>query len=505
MTKTCLFIKRLLPVFLIFLLFSCSQTGIIVNNEPASDENAESVNDGASFFEQTQVLAALMELPYPISYYDAGSVEAYKNIINEITAAFPSLKTTNALNSYIKRLLDIINSMGLALGDVPRVYVLTDSEISDDYARAEIMIVDVQGKEYSKGTAASIKLRGNSTRGADKKPYTIKFEDGVSLLGMERSKKWVLLANAFDKTLLRNKMALDFAQRLDFTYSPECEYTDVYINSKYMGLYMLSEAVNEGNNRVELDTDNGDFLLEHESDRNESGKIYVSTKQGMRFKICEPKSLTAGQLSSVRAYMLEIEAAIVTGEYDEFSRYIDVPSFIDYYVMMEFFKDVDGWYSSVYFYLKDGVIHAGPVWDFDLSCGNASKTFNEDKYRSYWNAPGYGTGSGDSADAIWMQFGWFNLLMQNTRFNLEVREKFLQLQPYIKNLYEDNELGQNRINALIVEYRDAIERNNELWDITKAGGVCELKPFADYRTNVEYFRDWLSRRNTFLLNYFGLN
>ena len=173
--------------------------------------------------------------------------------------------------------------------------------------------------------------------------------------------------------------------------------------------------------------------------------------------------------------------------------------------MMEFFKDVDGWYSSVYFYLKDGVIHAGPVWDFDLSCGNASKTFNEDKYRSYWNAPGYGTGSGDSADAIWMQFGWFNLLMQNTRFNLEVREKFLQLQPYIKNLYEDNELGQNRINALIVEYRDAIERNNELWDITKAGGVCELKPFADYRTNVEYFRDWLSRRNTFLLNYFGLN
>lgn len=500
MIKKTPFCVKLLAIFFTLLLLSCSSAEQV--NETVYDRNAEIIDDSLTLLKKTQALASLMKLPYSLKYYDVESANAYTSIISEITYAFPYINTIEEAESYISRLQNVLDSMKLMSGDVPRVYITAESGISDAYRVADI-IIDTQGNEYVNTTAAVIKLRGNSTRNAMKKPYTIKFENKVSLLGMEKSKKWVLLANAFDKTLLRNKIAFDFAQKLNFQYSPECEFVDVYLNGKYNGLYLLTEAINEGKNRVNIDIENGDFLFEHESDRNEAGKIYIETKEGMRLKVCEPKTFTVDQVISVRRYLMEIEQSIAECDYDEFSRYIDVPSFVDYYIIMEIFKDVDGWYSSVFFYLKNGVIHAGPVWDFDLSCGNASKAYDEDKYRSYWNVPDYGTGSGDSADGVWMQFGWFKLLMQNTRFKSMVRSRFLELQPYIINLYNDNEIGQNKIDSLKIEYREAIERNNVLWPVSQTQSIIEMKPLSDYTANIEYYRDWLNRRNKFLLGYFG--
>ena len=234
---------------------------------------------------------------------------------------------------------------------------------------------------------------------------------------MEKSKKWVLLANAFDKTLLRNKMALDFALLLNFPYSPEAVFVEVYLDGRYRGLYLLTEAVNEGKNRVSMNVYKGDFLFEHDTTRFEIGRVYIETKRGMRFKIEEPKEPTARQISSVRGYLLQIESAIESRDIEKISRYIDVPSFVDFYVLMEHFKDVDGWFSSMYFYLKDGKMYAGPVWDMDLSSGNVSAEVDEDKYRTYCNLPGFGTGSHDSADGIWMRYGWLDILMDCESFS----------------------------------------------------------------------------------------
>ena len=488
----------LLSVLFIVCVVSCRPAGIAGGGYAASDTDYDEI-----LFEKKRTLTLLMDLPYPLSSYDQQSIEAYKNIIGEVSAALPSLNAIDEADDYILRLQEVLGSMRLTSGELPQVYIKVTGDIGDGYKEASVMIVDTQGREHTRNTPVTIKLRGNSTRGAPKKPYTIKFETGLSILGMEKSKKWVLLANAFDKTMLRNKMALDFAQRLNFPYSPEGVFAEVYLNGKYRGLYLLTEAVNEGKNRVNINVEAGDFLFEHETTRQEAGKTYITTKRDMRFKIVEPKTPTAMQISSVRDYLLEIERAMESRDYDKISRYIDVPSFVDFYVLMELFKDVDGWFSSMYFYLKDGVMYAGPVWDMDLSSGNVSDKVDEDKYRAYCNLPGFGTGSRDSADGIWMRFGWLDILMSCERFYSMVRERYLELQPYIVNLYEDNRLGQNQIDKLVAENRAAIERNNEMWPMDVAYSIYEMKPLPTYEENVMHYRDWLRRRNDFLLSYFG--
>lgn len=491
----------LVSVFILPLVISCSPAESA--GGAGNDIADEDIFDERKLFEKKRVLVNLMDLPYPLSCYDDVSSKAYKEITGEVNAALHKLKSTAEADDYIRRLQDVLNSMRLKAGDMPRVEIQTLGEISDIYADASIMIVDIEGREHTKNTPAIIKLRGNSTRSAPKKPYTIKFESGISLLGMEKSKKWVLLANAFDKTMLRNKMALDLAGRLNFPYSPEGVFVEVYLNNAYTGLYLLTEAVNEGKNRVNINVEAGDFLFEHETTREESGRTYIETKRDMRFKIVEPKKPTSREKKSAREQLLKIESTIESGNFPQISRYIDVPSFVDFYVIMELFKDVDGWFSSMYFYLKNGVMYAGPVWDMDLSSGNVSDTVDEDKYRTYCNLPGFGSGSHDSADGIWMRFGWLDLLMDCKEFYSLVRERYLELQPYIINLYSDNKLGQNQIDRLITEYRSAIERNNDLWPMKTAYSIYEMKPLPTYEQNVEHYRDWLRRRNEYLLNFFG--
>ena len=493
----------MLSVFVVTLIVSCSP---VENVDGAEGSYAVTeTDDEQKVFEKKRALFLLMELPYPLSNYDEESAEAYVNIKSEINGSIHKVNTVAEVDAYIKRMKKVIDSMKMVAAELPRVYIKASSGVVDSYSDAEIMIVDTQGKEHTGNTPATVKLRGNSTRGAPKKPYTVKFETGISILGMEKSKKWVLLANAFDKTMLRNKMAFDFAQRLNFAYSPEGVFVEVYLNNKYRGLYLLTEAVNEGKNRVNINVDAGDFLFEHETTREEAGYTYIATKRDMRFKIVEPKSASPEQIVSVRKYLFDIERAIESKDIKQISRYIDVPSFVDFYAMMELFKDVDGWFSSMFFYLKNGIMHAGPVWDFDLSCGNASKYVDEDKYRTYCNVRGFGTGSGDSADGIWMRYGWLDLLMDCDEFYELVKKRYLELQPYIVNLYSDNELGKNQIDRLIDENRAAIERNNEIWQMDTAYSIYEMKPLPTFEENVEFFREWLQRRNEFLLEYFDLD
>lgn len=501
--------KKTKPLFVILLLlsvslllFSCGKADKETDGtEPASETGDCRFTD---IFEAKKALVSLMNLPYPVSCYTDESQILYKTVYDKITQALPTLVSVSTAEGYYNELCGVLDSMKIKTDDIPRVYIFTSGQDpGNHYSSAEILVIGKDGTEYTDGIKAQIKLRGNSTRGAAKKPYTLKFDAQVSLLGMELSKKWVLLANAFDKTMLRNKMAFDFARELRFSYSPDCRFVDVYLNDMYCGLYLLTEAVNEGKNRVDIDVGKGDFLLEHESTRTDQGSIYIETGLGMRFKICEPENVSDKQYVEASTYISRTEGSILSGYYELFSEYIDIGSFVDFYLVMELFKDVDGWFSSEYFYIKEGIMYAGPVWDMDLCCGNASMTVDEDKYRTYWNMPGYGTGSGDSADAVWMQTGWFEALMRNDKFMSSVRERYAELQPYIVNLYESNELGPNRIDAIISEYGDAIERNNEIWDVGTAQGEYELEPFDDYKSNVAFYREWLRRRNEFLIAYFG--
>ena len=97
---------------------------------------------------------------------------------------------------------------------------------------------------------------------SSKKPYNIKFEEKQNFFGMGKAKKWVLLSNPFDPTLIRNKLIYDLASNLSFVFSPKSYFMDVWLNDIFMGNYQISEKIEFQGSRIPYDIDKGDFLFE---------------------------------------------------------------------------------------------------------------------------------------------------------------------------------------------------------------------------------------------------
>ena len=381
--------------------------------------------------------------------------------------------------------------------DVPQVYITEDGELTKDtYTDANIVVKDVKGGTFNTiDTTGKIKLRGNSTLQAAKKPYTIKFTSKQNLFGMGKDKKWVLLANAYDKSLIRSKLFYDFTNKTCVKYTPDSQYVDLWLNNVYKGSYLLVEPIEADKNRVDIDPHNGDYLLEIEKERNESDVKYLKTNLGIRFAINEPEDPNDEQVQYLQNFISKVEDAISSNEYDEYSKYIDV----DYYIVLELSKGVDTSYSSTRFYIKDGKLYGGPVWDFDLSAGNASQNL----YSWYYTSPTEGYGY---IGLVVNDIKWYQKLLANEKFLSLVKQKYLELQPEIENLYMDNGLGTNKIDQLSEKYKISFNNNYTIagWPIDSVCGPFERYPYPTYKENLDYLRMFLKKRNNWLLDYYGL-
>lgn len=268
-----------------------------------------------------------------------------------------------------------------------------------------------------------IKGRGNSTwdTWTDKKPYNIRFEEKVALFGMGAAKKWCLLANAFDQTLLRNSAAFAFSKTLSIPYAVVARQVDLYINGNYEGNYLLSESVQVGDGRVDirdLEAENedlnpsvsvdalpaggtdgdplapgsrkwtqlpnepadrtGGYLLEFDfRDRYAKEPAGFVSDRGQCVVIKSPEHASKAQVEYIAALYQEMEDAVYseTG-YNaagrHFSSYLDPDSFARMYLLLEFTMNFDGC-SSSFFLTKDagsGRFVAGPAWDYDLTFRN---------------------------------------------------------------------------------------------------------------------------------------
>ena len=253
---------------------------------------------------------------------------------------------------------------------VPRVYVTTDDgngntiEKADGYVGANVKIEDVDGSVLE--DKASFKVRGNSTALAEKKPFTFKFSKKKDVLGMGKGKKWALLANCFDPTLMRNYIAFDIAHELGIDYTSNQKYVELWVDGVFKGCYTLMEPVQQGKDRVDIDieSNNGmkDFLIEYEYNREEEGVTYIKSN-GYRFALSEPEEPTAEQLEYIQEKVDIMTAAMVSKNYDRITEVVDIVSFAKLYLLNEFVKNVDSNYSSVFYYYKDGTFYAGPPWD----------------------------------------------------------------------------------------------------------------------------------------------
>lgn len=238
-----------------------------------------------------------------------------------------------------------------------------DNKIEVSYDDKKILTEDIM-----------IKGRGNTTWDYKKKPYQITFNNEVNLFNLGKTKKWVLLANYLDETLLRNHIAFYLGNKINLKYTNKGINVDLYVDNEYLGVYYLTPKVELSNASVNLKSNDALIM---EIDNNyffEEDNYYVSKyeKDHLTVKDIKDKNNSNKIIDRFMKQYNLFEKSVNENNWKNVAKYIDIESFCKYYIINSLTKNGDAYRSSFYLY-QDGEndkIHAGPIWDFDLAFNN---------------------------------------------------------------------------------------------------------------------------------------
>lgn len=379
---------------------------------------------------------------------------------------------------------------------VPVIRVTTQNgngptlEKADGEVSAQIEISDTEGYNLSDGV--TFKVRGNTTAltWVKKKAFTFKFGKKKNVLGMGNGKKWALIANTFDPTLMRNYLAFTTAQELEIPFTSNQKYVELWVDDTFMGCYILYEPVQEGKDRVDIDIESNDgkkdFLIEYEYSREEDDVTYF-TASGLRFIASEPDEPDEEQLEYITSTMIGITDTLNRGIQSEIEETIDIPSFVKFYLLNEYFKTYDFSMSSVYYYYKDGKLYAGPPWDYDLSAGNENYGSTDRCTRAA------------DPNGVFINSNIYRYLYSRTWFKNLVKQEYEKHYDYFKNIHLENGL----MDTIYSDYGDLFNRNytEAGWSISKWWINIQKKPLATYQENYDFLKDWFSQRSDWFEDY----
>ncbi len=415
--------------------------------------------------------------------------------------------------------------------NIPTVIIdANGADIPDklNYVDAEISVIGSDSDIYS--AVAGIKLRGNSTMGYEKKPYRIKFDEKQEVLGIAKAKSWVLLANYLDPASMRGELAFNFAARVNentaettghTVFAPRMKPVEVYLNGEYIGLYDMGDHMQADKTRVAIDESGDDgstetdigYLIEvevkervllegQEGYEDWSAYSYIENvgasgnlqNNQLYFQFKLPEEPTDEQIAYITDYMQTVNDLILASDAAVLD-YIDLDSFVDWYIVNELFKNTDSlMQSSIYLHKdKGGKLFMGPVWDFDLSTGSQTAYDLEDP-------EGYWTKRDDHC-------GWFNALYEMEAFNSALTSRWSELREkdIVDTIFTDMDE--------FIEYAgDAAEADYAIWheSYQRTFGaenalvpVPEIALNGSYSEQVEYLRDFLTKRIAWLDGEFG--
>lgn len=416
-------------------------------------------------------------------------------------------------------------------------YNLTESNdkaVKEIWSQATYAIVEGSTKTYNTKEAQGtlkIKRRGfTSFSSFPKKSYTVKLTDGVPLLGMESNKDWVLVANYSDKSLLRNYFAYNISNQMNTSWAPECNFIDVYITygstSDYLGTYLLVEKIEATKEKINIEemTEEdtsigaisssssmtkalaGSFVVELETfDRASSGDMLIQTSQYQLSVKSPDKDYFAptanttnvsthnatknkNQAEYIRTFFNVVDEMIRTDNYDKYEPYIDIDSFVDYYILNELAKNVDGNFRlSTYFYKDKGGKLKITVWDFDIAFGNCY----------YLEDSNGNDGSATSGYYIRTGTSWYQHMFKSYKFRDKVKARWEELR---KGCLSDSNIA-SMLNQQASVLEKAANANFKRWDIL--GTYVWPNPSAivacdTYQENVQYLIKWIQQRAAWL-------
>ena len=361
-----------------------------------------------------------------------------------------------------------------------------------------------------------IEIRGATSAGYPQRPYGIETQDeagenkNVSLLGMPAENDWVLLSNFNDLSLIRNPLAYHLFGAMG-NYSVRTSLCEVLIDSSYKGIYVFGEKIKRDKNRVNIanlteadisgdDLTGGYILQQNHWNADNSFQSNYSPIDHPGFDIHflyqdpKPENLLPIQKAYIASYVDSLEAALYSSNFTDttngYRKYMDVKSFIDYFLVNELSRNGDGFKKSV-FYNKDknskgGKLKAGPVWDFDWAWKNIGGCTSENLDGSGW-AHYVNDCSPDNYST-----GWYIRLLQDTSFSNELRCTYEN--------YRQTILDTSYIFSYIDSVKNLVQnaqaRHFKKWPILgKSGPAPEIGDIATtYDGVLDTLKGWISLR-----------
>lgn len=409
-------------------------------------------------------------------YYDSRTLHLY--LSNRQHLVFPSVVSDD----------DLAEEEELARRQnipVVRIETAGGAGIYDktNYVRGTITISD-PGKLFSEveefSAPMGIRGRGNSTWGWPKKPWKVKLDEKAEILGMPADKEWALLANYADRTLLRNVVAMKLSEICGFSWTPKMRSVEVYLNNEYQGVYTLCEHKKVSSSRVAIDKKT-DFYFEIEENQDET--TVWRTSMGVPMMFSEPEVPTPEQFDYVRQLFNDFEKALYSDDVAAYEDYVDVDSFINYYIVQELTKNVDGNFRKSTFLTKEQgkKLEMYHLWDFDLTLGNCG----------YFD---WRVGNGpqnffikDFASNCTPGDNWINLMMRDPAFLIKLKSRWNALMPQFEKIPQFIEQQ-----ALYLD--QAQKRNFQRWSILESVDWVMFPSLGSYEKEVDYLIDFYTDR-----------
>ncbi len=302
---------------------------------------------------------------------DEGTLRGYYNDADGVRQVAPfsveyldSIKFVTEPDSFPKNPYKVFGMNITTVGGLP---ITSKEEYVDCYVS-----VDGRGEYKNYSGTARIRGRGNSTWAwYDKKPYRIKLDVSEKILGIKKNRDWVLLANYRDPTDFMNTFAFEAARWMGLPFSNHTRYVEVFLNGDYIGVYQLTEQVEQGGHRVDIN-ENGGVLLSFDLDDGpelspDATDNFFSEVFNLPMCVKFPDDPTAEQIAQIKADFAVLENAIKDTDYEAADSLMDIKSLIDYLQLQEYIYNVELRAPRSMYMFRDvnGKYTFGPVWDCD--------------------------------------------------------------------------------------------------------------------------------------------
>ena len=374
------------------------------------------------------------------------------------------------------------------------------------YGSVDIKVPDGYISEYESSPMEDLSVdldyirgRGNSTWDLTKKPYKIKLASKKDLFGMGKNAHWVLLANRYDNSLLRNRMTYWLGNQLGMEFTPQCVPVDLVMNGVYYGSYLLCEQIRIGDARINIDelkpedttlSDiTGGYLLAMMPNNKEDPRSIFKTKRGVEFINENPdfvEYVNEEQKDYIRGYIQETEEAVFGMDFKDaegrsWQEYMDLNAAVNYWWVQEFSNNGDAYGTdSTYLYKKrNDKLLWGPLWDFDYVAWGDLQPIDDLEITGFKNT----------------SMLWFDRLLADPAFTDALLDRWSVFNDLVTKIVEEGGILDQYYRQTLISQRYECEKYGYY---TGDDNEEEIKNDHPYIDEIEQLRKWVSGRQTWV-------